>query len=197
MEEQELKPFYDYDVKEAYSKINSLLGKVVMFKETTDYYPYTATRIEKAKITKILNSDGYAINIAIRAPIIESKKKLTPEQIFNIIYLYDRKCVEERQNVINNSNSTHKIINKVMEYNEKKEEIKKLPKMNFLKKRKMKKEARSNLVSEVMPSILENLKPLKITQPEDIPPLSISYTGWDSRRVSSKEMVDTMEAVIV
>ena len=197
MEEQILKPFYDYDVRKTYSKINELFGKVILFRESTDSYPYTSARLQEAKIINILNSDGYAINIVLNPPLIESKDKPTPEQISKIINSYDRKTAEERGRIQESSDPFLSIIGRSLKLNEKLKEIEKIPEWKFLEKRGKKKEAISGFVSENLPTIMEGFKPLKISKYEDMPPLSIGYGGPWSRRVSSKEMVDTMEAVLI
>jgi len=196
MKNQTLKSFYDYDVNEAYSKINSLNGKVIIFKDSKHDYPFTSARLEGVEKVNILDSDGYALNITLKAPVIESKEKPMADEISRIIKSYETKSPEERAKIQKKSDSIYSLLYETMELEEKLKEVKKIPRWKFLERRKMRKKIISDYASVVVPAV-KILKPLGITKPEDLLPMSIDYGESWGRRVSSKEMVDTLEEVSV
>jgi hypothetical protein len=194
MEKQEMKGHYGYDVKEAYSKFSSLEGKPIIFKDSRNDYPYISARLQGAEIIKIQNSEEYAVIIGLEAPVIESKEKPTSEQILGIINSYEMKSPEERRKIQEKSDPFLSILSQTSSLEEKLKEVEKIPRWNFLERRKMRKKIASEYVSAVGPNIL---KPLKITKPEDLPPWSIDYGGTWQRKIFTKEEVETLEEVSI
>ena len=189
-----MKGYYGYDVKEAYSKFSSLEGKPILFKDSRNDYPYISARLQGTKIINIGDSDKYAVIIGLEAPVIESKEKPTAEQIFGIINSYEMKSPEERREIREKSDPFFSTLSKTSSLKEKFEEVEKIPKWNFLKRRKMRKKIVSEYASAIGPNLL---KPLKITKPEDLPPWSIDYGGPWERKIMVKEEVDTLEEVSI
>lgn len=101
-----MKPFYDYNVKDAYSRLNSLISSVILFRDSfRQPYPYISGRLKDVKIIQISDTDSYAVNIELEPPLMEFKEKPTHDLICTIVQNYEKMSGEQREKIRKSDNA--------------------------------------------------------------------------------------------
>jgi len=184
-----LKPFYDYNVNDAYSKLNPLIDRFILFKDSfLQDHPYISGRLKKVKIIQISNSDAYAVNIVLEPPLMKFKSKPTPDQIRSIVQNYERMSEEERKKI---RVMDDEFVSSVGEILERQKELKAIPRWKIRERREKKRE----LVQTVLKAHKDMTERSKDYKREKEVPILISYNPEQSRRIASKESIDSLEAV--
>jgi hypothetical protein len=200
---------YNYSIGGAYKKLEHLIGNVVLFRRGINPEEYTCGKLARVKIIELKKIDPtgkFAINIEFEGLTIQFRYKPSVREIKEYFQRFDKMSEREKKDYVASQYGYEKIelaraVQRLFEIEKKaKLELSKIPRWKLLKRRKKKrqikqrpkvKEAAKDFVEATESCGLAVLEPL---EEGDYPMIRFHY-GSSMRRVNSKDMVESMQAI--